>query len=389
MNLLAMLFATVAALGLAQCLAGWVLVRRFAGTPESPADRLPPLTILKPLCGYEPLLAEALASCCLQAYPHFQIVFGARDADDPALATARTVKQLFPECDITIVVNPMLHGHNRKVSNLINMLPYAKHDLFVISDSDLHVPPDYLARLVAALEKPNVGLVSTLYVGWPAANRWQAQLGACQIKYNFLPGVLLARVLGRQDCLGCTMALHRHTLDNSGGFEALVGHLADDNVLGQLVAATGRDVCIADTVVAATVPEPTLTALWQHEMRWARTIRALAPILFGLSAIQYPLFWALLASLASRGAEAGWMLLGLTAAVRVGTAWGINRALDHKLARLGGLPKTSFSPLLVRDPLSIIQIVASYLSAKVVWRGVLLESRRPRIALPTSPASSR
>jgi ceramide glucosyltransferase len=371
---LALAPALAAGLGLVQCLAGWAAVIRFAAAPAPAPRKLPPVTILKPLCGDEPLLAEALSSCCRQNYPVFQIVFGVQDAADPALAVVRDLKKKFPERDITVIVDPTVHGRNRKVANLINMLPSARHDVLVFSDSDLHLAPDYLVRLVAALERPNTGLVSTLFVGWPTRRLWPPCLGAAQINYSFLPGALLSRTLGRRDCLGSTMALHRRTLERSGGLQALVQHVADDNVLGQRVAALGLEVDIADTVPAATVPEPNLTALWHHEMRWARTIRALVPVSFGLSAIQCPFGWALLACLLSRGALPYVVLLGLAWVVRAAAARGIDHALKPKLAPLGLAPVAPVWLLPFRDILSIIEIIASYSSDRVVWRGMMMEA---------------
>ncbi len=96
----------VAGLGLVQCLAGWAAVMRFAAAPAPAPRQLPPVTILKPLCGDEPLLADALLSCCRQDYPVFQIVFGVQDAADPALAVVRDLKEKFPERDITVIVDP-------------------------------------------------------------------------------------------------------------------------------------------------------------------------------------------------------------------------------------------------------------------------------------------
>ena len=124
-----------------------------------------PVTVLKPLHGDEPLLEEALASVCRQDYPAWQVVFGVQDAADTALPVVRRLQARFPDCDIAVVVDPTPHGPNRKVANLINMLPAAKHDVLVIADSDVHVAPDWLRRLVAALEGPGVGVVTTVYTG--------------------------------------------------------------------------------------------------------------------------------------------------------------------------------------------------------------------------------
>ena len=242
---------------------------------------------------------------------------------DTALPVVRRLQARFPDCDIAVVVDPTAHGPNRKVANLINMLPAAKHDALVIADADVHVAADWLWRLVAALEAPGVGLVTTVYTGLPAHGPLPptpsrkgrgslplavSRLGAMQINHYFLPGALLARAMGRQDCLGATMALRRETLERIGGFAALVNHLADDNVLGRLVQGLGLRVALADTVPATTVPETTLGALWRHELRWARTIRALVPVQFAASVLQYPLVWAVLAVLLAGGApwSLGW-----------------------------------------------------------------------------------
>ncbi len=103
------------------------------------------------------------------------------------------------------------------------MLPSARYDVLVFSDSDLHVAPDYLGAAGHGLQRPNTGLVSTVYVGRPARRKWAPRLGAAQINYSFLPGVLLSRASGRRDCLGTTMALHRRVLERSGGLHALAG----------------------------------------------------------------------------------------------------------------------------------------------------------------------
>ena len=366
-------FALVAVLGLVQCFAGWAAVRRFVATPATAPRNLPPVTILRPLCGDEPFLADALLTCCRQDYPVFQIVFGVRSAADPALAEVRKLAENFPACDISIVVDSTPHGRNRKIANLINMLPSARHDVLVFSDSDLHLAPDYLARLVATLEKPNAGLVTTVCVSRAAHTRLPSRLAAAHIRYSFLPGALLAIALGRRDCLGTTMALYRQTLERSGGLRALADHVADDNVLGQRVAALGLDVRVADTIPAATVSESTWKAMWQHEMRWARTIRALVPLSFGVSVVQYPLCWALLAFVASGGTSAFAALVGVVWIARAATAGAIDHALKPKLAARDIEPAVPVWLLPLRDIVSVVEILASYYSDRVVWRGFAMD----------------
>jgi ceramide glucosyltransferase len=392
-------FALVAALlavaGIAQAIAGAWLTRRFAARPRVAPRERPAITVLKPLHGDEPRLEDALASTCAQDYPAFQVVFGVQRADDPALAVVARLRQRFPDRDIAVVVDSRRHGSNPKIGNLINMRPAAKHDVLVIADSDLHVAPDWLDRVAAALEGPGTGLVCTLYAGLPATGALAERLGATQITHTFLPGALLARALGRQDCLGATMALRRQTLAAIGGLAALADHLADDNVLGRLVRAQGLAVALADTVPATTVPEATLGALWRHELRWARTIRALAPGPFAASVLQYPTVWALLA-VALTGASAwSWGLFETAWVARALCARAVDRALGsssraatspwpgrqeggpgHESAKpVAGL---AFRPPLwllpVRELLSVGVMLASYAGVRVDWRGQTLHA---------------
>jgi ceramide glucosyltransferase len=369
---LAWIAAAIAVLGLAQSVLGWRLVCRFAAAPRAALDAVPPITVLKPLYGAEPLLEEALSSLCRQDYGPFQIVLGVHDAADPALLAVQRIRQRFPRVDIAVVADPRIHGRNGKVSNLVNMMEAARHDVLVIADSDVHSAPDYLARIAAALARPGVGLVTTVYAGVAATRSLAGALGASGITHTFLPGALLGRALGRQDCLGATMALRRDTLAAIGGFQAIADEVADDAVLGRRVRALGLTVALAGTVPATTVPERALGPLFTHERRWGRTILSLAPLSFALSSLQYALAWALLALLCAGGAEwalglfgGAWLLRGLVA-----------RGVDGALRPIAAAADPA--PLLLlplRDLLSMAVLAASYTSPVVRWRGEVLTVR--------------
>lgn len=368
-----------------QCLAGWLAVRRFTARPPLAAPhRWPRLVLFKPLYGDEPLLEAALASACTHEYSdhQYRIVFGVQDAADPAIAVVERVRRAFPHRDIRLVVDPTRHGANHKIANLINMMAAIEDTdgdtVLVFVDSDVHAPPDHLRHIIAALAQPGIGLVTALYTARPGGldrhgknPRWSRivmQLGCTAIGHGFLPGVLLGRAMGRQDNLGTTMALRRDTLAAIGGLAALANHLADDNELGRLVRAHGLGVALAATVPATTLSETRLADLLMHELRWARTIRALAPVSFALSAIQYPLAWAALAVLATAGAAWTVGLFALAWLVRGGVACGI----DHTLARQhpGSItipPPLALLPL--RDVLSVGLVIAGFAGSRVVWRG--------------------
>jgi ceramide glucosyltransferase len=358
--------AGLSALGLLQATAGAALLRQFARRRDAAPARAVPVTVLKPLHGDEPLLEQALASVCRQNYPDWQVVFGVQSASDGALPVVRRLQAQYADCNIAVVVDPTEHGPNRKVGNLINMLPAAEHNVLVIADSDVHVASDWLRQAVAALEIPGVGLVTAVYTGRPA-HGLVGMLGACQINHYFLPGALLARAMGRQDCLGATMMLRRETLDRIGGLRALVDHLADDNVLGRLVQRLGLNVALAATIPATTVSETTFGALWRHEQRWARTIRALVPLQFAASILQFPLAWAALTILLADGAP--WSLAGFV------LVWGLRatlvRVTDNVLALAN---RTPLWLLPLRELMSVVVMAASYAGRRVDWRGHILEA---------------
>jgi ceramide glucosyltransferase len=373
MPLISAAAAGLAGIGSAYSAAGWWQVRCFAKLLRSPAGQdsaWPPVSVLKPLHGDEPLLEQALASFCSQDYPCFQLVCGVQDPKDPAVLVIERLQRRFPAQEITLVVNPARHGTNGKVSNLINMLPSARYDYLVISDADIHAPPDYLRRVISALHAPGVELATTLYGALPTNRSLAARLGALHIVCGFLPSALIGRRLGRQDCFGATMALRRQTLQAIGGFESLADRLADDAVLGRLVRAKGGRVALAASLPATTVSEARMAALLRHELRWARTIRSLAPFGFTFSLLQYPLVWAI-AALASKTAFPNALLLLFI--------WLLRSYLAKDTLRLLAQPSLPLMALLLplREALSFAIVMASWFGNTVDWRGRSIIVDRP------------
>jgi ceramide glucosyltransferase len=352
-------------LGALYLLAAWHAVRRFARSrpgqpPVGPGCR-PAVTILKPLHGEDPELYENLRSFCVQAYPAVQIVFGVRDAADPAVAVARRLIADLPAADLALVVDPRVHGTNLKIGNLINMMTVARHAILVIADSDMRVTPSYLDTLVAGLAAPGVGLVTCLYAGHPAAGVW-SRLGALFINHGFLPSVLVGRLVRPwPGCFGATLALHRETLRQIGGFARFRDQLADDYRLGAAVVEAGFQVALSRYVVEDVLVEPDARTLLRHELRWARTIRSIAPLDFAASVITYPVAFGLLCALLSLPSMPGVAVLFAILAWRLIVV----RMIDKALA----LPRQPLWLVPVRDVLSFGLLIASFCGKTVEWRG--------------------
>ena len=336
---------------------------RFArrATPSGPEP--PPVSLLKPLHGAEPGLYENLRSFAQQDYPVIQMVLGVNDANDGALPVAQALIRDLPASDIALVLDPPVRGSNLKVANLENMLAAARHDILVISDSDMRVDRRYLGAVTAPLHDPRIGLVTCLYEGVSTGGIW-SELGALHINFGFLPSALVAAELGiGHGCFGATIAMRRETLEPIGGLARLRDELADDRRIGDAVRAQGLAVLLSRYVVEARVSEPSFTSLWQHELRWARTVRAITPAGFAGSVLTHPVALAALAAAASRFGLTPAILLVLSCLLRWASALVIAGALAFTTAGLWLLP--------VRDALSFAVFVASFFGRRVCWRDQL------------------
>ncbi len=320
----------------------------------------PPVSILKPLCGAEPRSYENLRSFCLQDYPEFQIVFGVRDANDPAIWVVRRLQREFPALDLDLVIDPRLHGTNYKVSNLINILGRCRHNCLVLADSDIYVAPHYLAEVVAPLNDPSVGVVTCLYRGRAIAGVW-SKLGALFICEWFAASVWVAHLFGSQAfAFGATIALRRETLAAIGGFEAIADQLADDYRLGELHRRIGLRTVLSQHIVTTDVVESDAKSLIERELRWLRTIRSIQPLGFTFSVITFSLPVAFAGFLLSPDLLAAKVTLGQALVTRLALhVIQRRRAGESAFAQIG--------LILPRDCLNLVLWCASFASWRVRW----------------------
>ena len=341
----------------------WALwaVRAFGRLRPAAGTFTAPVTILKPVCGLDPGLYGNLRSFCEQDYPEFQVLFGVRDPDDPAIPVIERVIRDFPGRDLGFVVDERVIGTNLKVSNLANMFPQAKHDVLVVADSDMRVDRKYLSAVTAPFADPKVGAVTCLYKGTPVGGL-PSVLGSMFINDWFLPSVLAALTFNpMRFCFGATMAVRREALEEIGGFSALASHIADDYMLGRLVSESGYSVELSRYVVENLVLEPDVKTLIRHEMRWARTVRSVQPLGYTFSFLTNAIPLALILVLVSGFAAAGWAMLALAIVLRVTL---------HNVVRASVGIRGPAMPWLVpaRDILSFVVWGGSFFGRDVHWR---------------------
>ena len=343
------IFAALIACGIAYKLlavAGSLRFRRRIAVP----DYRPPISILKPVRGRDPRFYEAIRSHATQQYQEFEILFGAADPADPALIDIERLRAEFPALPIRIV-RTANDAPNGKVGSLEILAREARYNVLLVNDGDILVEPDYLKRVVGLLADESVGLVTCLYRGRAASLASRAE--ALGIATEFAPSVLVARLLSTSGfALGSTMAFRKSDLTAIGGFAAIRDYLADDYQLGARIAALGKRVSMADTVVETNLGAGSWRDVWKHQVRWSRTIRVSRPAgYFGYVVTQLS-FWCALAA-----AFGEWRIALAGIAVRLVAA-----SFYTKLATL------LFVPL--RDLFGFAVWFAGVAGNTVEWRGL-------------------
>ncbi len=353
-------------LALAGCvyaLGAAVVVHRFVGENAPPPATFPGVTILKPLRGVSPGLYDDLASFCDQSYPGpVQILFGLQDAADAAVAVVNRLIAEHPGRNLELILqHAPTGGPNPKVANLVGLQRHIQHDVVIFADADIAVARDYLCQTVAALGRPNVGAVTCLYRGVQRGGLW-ARLASMGINYHFLPSVLVGLKLGlARPCFGSTIALRRETLQSIGGFDAFLDYIADDNAIGKAVRATGMKVAVPSIVLAHACSDQSAAGLLRHELRWARTVRAVNPPGYLGLVATHPLPFAVLGA-----ALGGFGILGTAmVGVAIGCRLVLQLQVDHTL---------QMTPIRwwlgpARDLLAFGVYVASFFVDVVSWSG--------------------
>jgi ceramide glucosyltransferase len=254
---------------------------------------LPPVSILKPVHGWDDRLADAIDSHLKQDFPEYELLLGVR-ADD--LGTAEEIRQRFPGSAVRIIPVTTVMP-NGKVGSLMDLAAAAKYPILIINDADICVAPDYLTTVTGPLSKPQIGLVTALYRA--TATSFAAQFEALGVATEFAPSVLVARLLGVAEfALGSTMAIRVEDLQRMGGFRAIGDYLADDYQLGAHITRLGLHVEFADTIVETTLGGGSWPEVWKHQVRWSRTIRVSRPSGYYGYVITQATFWAAVAALA-------------------------------------------------------------------------------------------
>jgi ceramide glucosyltransferase len=374
----AMLTTLLTVAGMGYFLAATLAARVFLAARRAPvAEFAPGVSVLKSLKGLDPGMMEAFRSHCRQTYTgEFELLFGVSSLDDPAVAAVAQLQAEFPQLSIRLIECPLRLGTNGKVSTLVQLSAYARHDFLLINDSDITVSPRYLERVMACFAPaaefggarqapPEVGLVTALYRG-RAHGTLASRLEALGIATDFQAGVLLSMWIegGLRYGLGSTLAVSREALDRIGGLLPLADHLADDYELGARVARAGYRVALSAEVVETGVPAYDWRGFADHQLRWSRTVRDARPWGYAGLIFTHGLGWAVLNVIASGVSLLSLWLLGLSLFLRLTLAMTVG---DQVLGDRQVLPRLWLLPL--RDLVAMGLWAAGFAGNTIVWRG--------------------
>jgi ceramide glucosyltransferase len=364
-------------------LAMYAARRFFRRRSQRPASFTPPVSVLKPIKGLDHESYENYASFCKQDYPEFEILFNVPDAADPAIPVIKRIISDFPQRSIRLLIGAEHLGACNKVNKLCRLVREARYDVFVISDSDIRVAPDYLRAVVAPFADAKVGAVTCLYRGLTHGSL-ASELEALGNTSDFHAGVLTAWQLGSVDfALGATMATTRERLAEIGGFQALVDHFSDDYELGHRIAACGYRVELSTYPVCTVYSRQSLRQSFAHQVRWTLTMRVARPWgHFGLI-LTHGLPWTILAAAVAPSAAiaaayvVAYLVLRFAMAWTVGV-WGLRDPLLRR--RMWMLP--------LRDAFGFVVWLASFFKRRIEWRGSEFYVRDKRL-VPAEPRAAR
>ncbi len=333
-------------------------------TSEKKFSAWPPVTVLKPVHGLEKHQRDNLRSTCLQDYPEFQVVFSVQELNDPAIPLLYEIQREFGENRVTVVVENKRAGTNGKINNMIGALLHAKHDVLVISDSDVCLRPDYLETIVAPLADPSVGCVCTLY-RVVLAQRWYERIELLTLNADLMAHMVFAHVTGASKfCLGASAALRRSTLEAIGGLESLADYLVEDFELGRRIWSSGKKVLVLPYFVDTVVDLQGPAQWWSHQVYWDQNHRSARPFAYLATVVIRSVPFALLYAL-TRGFDAvGLTVLTAVLGIRQISCWVF---LRWGLRDWEGLRSLWLLPF--RDVAGLASWLLAYAKRTTIWRG--------------------
>lgn len=317
-----------------------------------------PISVLKPLAGVDDGLEQNLRSFFEQDYRDFELIFAVRHELDACVPLLERLQKEYASVPSRLLITGESPYPNAKVFSLSGMFEVARHDLLVMSDSDIRVDCQFLARSAGEFADGSVSLATCPYFAIAGASFW-SRMEAQGMNTTFWQGALTARLLdGMKFAVGPTIVARKKAIEAIGGVESVKDFLADDFELGRLAAESGANVVLSRNVVEHRIGSETARQNFAHRIRWGRTSRRSRPFGYGGQIFTYPLPLALFLLVV----KPGWWPLAASAI-------GIRFLAGEIVARwvLGGRMNWILAPL--EDLIGFVFWIAGFFGNSVSWRG--------------------
>jgi ceramide glucosyltransferase len=364
-------------------LAMWSTVRFFreARKENKPnGDFTPPISCLKPIKGLDIEAYENYASFCRQDYPEYEIVFCV-DSDDPAFPLVERLMREFPERRIRLLSGSGRNAINDKVARLVRLTAEAKYDIFVITDGDVRVGPEYLRTVVAPLRDLKVGAATCLYVSTKETNLVEELQSIGMISDFFASTMVAWNLDGIKFTFGQTIVTRRESVQGYGGYTVIENRPADDVYAGRLVAEQGYEVKLLPYVVQSVADFHSFKDLLHKRIRWMTVQRLMRPWGHIGLIFTFGLPWALLAVALHPTIGIALSYLGGYGLCRIVMTWLVG---VWGMKQRGVWKKVPLIP--AWDGIAFLLWIASFARNTIRWRGVDYFIREG-LLVPTSPAN--
>jgi ceramide glucosyltransferase len=328
------------------------------------SDFTPPVSCLKPIKGLDVEAYENYASFCRQDYPEYEIVFCV-DRDDPALPVIEKLIADFPQNNIRVLFGSGRDAINDKVARLVRLTTEARHDIFVITDGDVRVRPDYLRHVVAPFRDPKLGAATCLYTSTKETTLLE-ELQSISMISDFFANVLIAWQLdGVKFTFSQSILTTRKNIEGFGGYPVLESRPADDLYIGRFAAAQGLETKLLPYVVQSVADFKSLKDLFYKRLRWATVQRHMRPWGHTGLIFTWGLPWALIAFAIHPTAAVAFAYFGGYLAFRFAMAWLIG---SWGMGQRGVWKKMALIP--VWDAMAFAIWIVSFGQKIIRWRGV-------------------
>ncbi|HSW28992.1 MAG TPA: glycosyltransferase [Longimicrobiales bacterium] len=237
------------------------VARRRAGR----GDR-PPLSVIVPVAQEEPEADAAFASLFDQAYPGFEVLVTSAHEDSEAIGTARRAALRFPHVPTRFLTGNQRHTLNPKVSNIEPAVAAAAHELILVKDSNVTLPPGHLTEMVRSL-RPGVGMVCTLPVGLHPRS-FAAEIECAMTNAYAAPWLLGGSFIGMNIGFGKVMLFDRREFRRAGGLDVMSSTFGDDHALAKSLGRLGLRTVFSGGVVHRVMGRRTLREVWDRQLRW-------------------------------------------------------------------------------------------------------------------------